>query len=261
MLFVADAGNTNIKIAVFDNEKILMKARLQTSDSSTPEAFERAVSEILHVNNINRRMIESVAVSTVVPEATKAFVSGIQRLFKRRPLVVDKDTKTGILIKTDNPAELGADRLVNAAAAFHTYGGPVLAIDLGTATTYDVVSEKGEFLGGIIAPGIKLCAQALWEKTERLPEITLEKPDTVMGSNTVSSMKSGVFYGYIGQLEYFVRHLQEEQSMDFKVVATGGYSELFKGHTDAIDVFDPDLTLRGLNVIYRISQRAAEVCA
>ena len=257
MLFVADAGNTNIKIAVFNQEKIVLKARLETSLSSTPETFERAVSDILRVNKINKRLIESVAVSTVVPEATSAFINGMQQLFNMRPLVVDQDTKTGILIKTDNPAELGADRLVNAAAAYHAYGGPVLAIDFGTATTYDVVTEKGEFLGGIIAPGIKLCAQALWEKTEKLPEIAIEKPDNVMGTNTVSSMKSGVFYGYLGQLEYFVRHLKQEQGTDFKVVATGGYSELFKGHTDVIDVYDPDLTLRGLNFIYKIKQCAA----
>ena len=213
MLLVADAGNTNIKVAVFDNESLIITARLKTKISKSPEAHEQDVLDILRENEIGIHEIEAVIVSTVVPQTTQAFITGMHQLFSMEPLVVNNETKTGIVIKTDNPAELGADRLVNAAAAYHDYGGPLLVIDFGTATTYDVITKKGEFLGGIIAPGIKLCAEALWEKTAKLPQIAIEKPDSIMGTNTVSSMQSGVFFGYLGQLEYFVRHLKEEQKL------------------------------------------------
>ena len=144
---------------------------------------------------------------------------------------------------------------MNAAAAFQEYGGPLLVIDFGTATTYDVITDKAEFLGGVIAPGLRLCAEALWEKTARLPEVALEKPEHVMGTDTVSSMQSSIFYGYLGQLEYFVRHLKEEQTLNFKVVATGGLSSIFAGNADVIDIYDPDLTLKGLRTIYELNQR------
>ena len=254
MLLVADAGNTNIKLAVFDADKMITTARLATDDSKTPDVYKRDVAGILGENEIDIHKIKAVAVSTVVPEATIAFLEGMRNLFETQPLVVGGDTKTGIVIKTENPEGLGADRLVNASAALHEYGGPLLVIDFGTATTYDVVTENGEFLGGIIAPGLKLCAEALWEKTAKLPEIAIEKPGRVMGTDTVSSMQSGVFYGGLGRLEYFVRQLKKDLGMDFTVVATGGLSGIFAGNTDVIDVFDPDLTLKGLRYIYKLNQ-------
>jgi len=254
MVLVADAGNTNIKLGIYDHEKLVTKVPLETTISNTPDAYKQSVLGILRANKITVREIEAVAVSTVVPEATKPFLEGMRRLFSMEPLVVNKDTKTGIEIKTDDPAELGADRLVNAAAAFFYYGGPLLVIDFGTATTYDVITAKGEFLGGIIAPGVKICAEALWEKTEKLPKIEIERPDSIMGTNTVNSIKSGVYYGYLGQLEYIVRHLKDKLATDFKVVATGGLSCIFKGNTTMIDLFDADLTLRGLYYIDMINR-------
>lgn len=254
MVLVADAGNTNIKLGIYDHEKLVTKVPLETTISNTPEDYERGVLDILRANKINVLEIEALAVSTVVPEATKPFLEGMRSLFSIEPLVVKADSKTGIEIKTDVPEELGADRLVNAAAAFSHYGGPLLVIDFGTATTYDVITANGEFLGGIIAPGIKICAEALWEKTEKLPKIEIEKPDSIMGTNTENSMKSGVYYGYLGQVEYIVRHLKDKLATDFTVIATGGLSCLFKGNTNVIDLFDSDLTLKGLNHIHRINR-------
>lgn len=257
MILVADAGNTNIKLGIYDHEKLLTKVPLETTISNTPYEYEQGVLGILRANKINVRDIEAVTVSTVVPEATKPFLDGMRSLFFMEPLVVNKDTKTGIEIKTDVPEELGADRLVNAAAAFFYYGGPILVIDFGTATTYDVITGNGEFLGGIIAPGIKICAEALWNKTAKLPKIEIEKPDKIMGTNTVNSMKSGVYYGYLGQIEYIVRHLKDKLATDFKVLATGGLSCIFEGTPTMIDVFDSELTLRGLNYIDRINRQQA----
>ena len=253
MVLAADAGNTNMKLAVFDDENLKMTARLPTQTQMTPDAYGRVVLDILYQNGIETAEIEGAVVSTVVPEATKIFMEGIKKLFLAETLIVDSDTKAGIEIKTDAPAELGADRLVNAAAAFHDYGGPVLVIDFGTATTYDVVNERGQFLGGVIAPGIGICAEALWQKTERLPNIKLERPGKVMGTDTVGSIQSGVYYGYVGQIEYLVRRLREEAGTNFKVVATGGLSGIFRESTNVIDIFDPDLTLKGLNYIFHIN--------
>ena len=251
MILAADAGNTNIKLAVFEDDSLVMTTCLPTEIGKTPDTYSRDVLDLLHESGIEAVDIEAVVVSTVVPEVTKSFVEGIRKLSSKEPLIVGSDMKTGIEIKTDNPAELGPDRLVNASAAFHYYGGPVLVIDFGTATTYDVITERGELLGGVISPGVGICAEALWEKTARLPKISVEKPRRVMGTNTVSSMKSGVYYGYVGQIEYFVRRLREESGTDFKVIATGGLSGIFKENTSVIDVYDPDLTLKGLNYIFR----------
>jgi len=276
MILVADAGNTHIKLGIYDHERLVTTARLMTKTPKLPDEFEQEIADVLRDNGINVGDIEAITMATVASEAaTKAFLEGVGRLFSVEPLVVTGDTKTGIEIKTDIPGELGIDRLVNAAAAFHEYGGgvgggPLLVIDFGTATTYDVVTQKGEFLGGVIAPGMRICAEALWEKTARLPVVAIEKPERVMGTNTVDSMKSGIFYGYLGQLEYFIRLLKEEWEMekeaetktktgaktgaktDFKVIATGGLAGIFRGHTSAIDIFDADLTLKGLNYISKM---------
>ena len=256
MLLVADAGNTNIKLGLFEDEKLKTIARMPTTSTKTPDAYGRAVLDFLRGNDIGAQEIEAVIVSTVVPQSTQPFLTGMRQLFGLEPLVVDSGTKTGIVIKTDHPETLGADRLVNAAAAFQEYGGPLLVIDFGTATTYDVITDKAEFLGGVIAPGVRLSAEALWEKTARLPEVAIDKPEYVMGTDTISSMQSGIFYGYLGQLEYFVHHLKKEQGLNLKVVATGGLSGIFAGNTDVIDSYDPDMTLKGLKYIYKINQRS-----
>lgn len=255
MILAADAGNTNIKLGVFENEHLKMVTRMPTKTRKSPQAYRHDVLAMLRENGINPGDIEAVAVSTVVPEATESFVEGARQLFLAEPLLVGSKTKTGITIKTDHPAELGADRLVNAVAALQAYGGPVLVIDFGTATTYDVMTKRGEFLGGIIAPGMEICAEALFENTARLPRIAIERPQRVMGTNTISSMRSGIYYGYLGQAEYMIRRLKEELELNCKVIATGGLSGMFHGATDLIDIFDPDLTLKGLNYIARMNRQ------
>jgi type III pantothenate kinase len=254
MVLAADAGNTHIKLAVFKQQSLRRSVRLSTKTRRTSEEAIQDILNLLQESDITTEDIEAAVVSTVAPETTEAFIEGIRQLFLLEPLIVGSTTKTGIKIKTDNPAELGADRLVNAAAAFQAYGGPILVIDFGTATTYDVISEQGEFLGGIIAPGVGICAGALWEKTSKLPEIAIERPHGIMGTNTVNSMQAGVYYGYLGQLEYLVRQLKKEQATDFKVIATGGLSAVFKEDTDVIDIYEPELTLKGLNYIYRLNR-------
>jgi type III pantothenate kinase len=257
MIIVADAGNTNIKLAVFKGEYLKMVTRMSAKARKSPEAYRHEILSILCEHGVHPGDIEGVAVSTVVPEATESFLEGARQLFLTEPLVVGSETKTGITIQTEHPAELGADRLVNAAAAFHIYGGPVLVIDFGTATTYDVMTRGGEFLGGIIAPGMEICAEALWAKTARLPKISIERPPRIMGTNTVSSMQSGIYYGYLGQVEYMIRRLKEEFETNFKVIATGGLSGMFNGATDVIDIFEPELTLKGLNYIARINRKSS----
>lgn len=260
MIVVADAGNTNIKLAVFEGEHLKVVTRMSTKARKSPETYRHEILGVLREHGIHPGDVEGVAVSTVVPEATESFVEGARQLFFTEPLVVGSETKTGITIKTECPAELGADRLVNAAAAFHAYGGPVLVIDFGTATTYDVMTKGGEFLGGIIAPGMEICAEALWENTARLPKISIERPTKIMGKNTISSMQSGIYYGYLGQAEYMIRRLKEELETNFKVIATGGLSGMFNGATDVIDIFEPDLTLKGLNYIARINRKSSTRC-
>lgn len=164
--------------------------------------------------------------------------------------MVGPGIKTGISINTESPKTVGADRIVDLVGAFYTYGGPALVIDFGTATTFDVVSGKGVFETGVISPGIKISAMALWQKTAKLPEIEIEKPDSILAKNTITSMQAGLVYGYIGQVEYIVKKIKEKMGMDMKVIATGGLARIIANETNAIDLYDPDLTFKGLKIIF-----------
>ena len=169
---------------------------------------------------------------------------------------VREGIKTGIRVATPNPQQIGADRIVDAVAAYELYGGPVLVIDFGTATTYDLVDATGSFIGGITAPGIRISAQALWQDAAKLPEIEIKKPENVLGKETISSMQSGLVYGQIGQTEYLIRKVQEETGLEkMKVVVTGGLGRIIAGETSLVDVYDPDLTLKGINLIYKKQNR------
>jgi type III pantothenate kinase len=195
--------------------------------------------------------IKDVIVASVVPNIMYSFNNGIIKYLNKLPVIVGPGIKTGISIHIDNPKELGADRIVDAAGAFYEYGGPVLVIDFGTATTYDVVTEKGVFIGAIISPGIKICANALWQKAAKLPEIEIKKPESILGKNTINSMQSGLVYGYIGQVEYIIKKVKKEMNIsNMKVVATGGLAKIIYNETNEIDIYDKTLTLKGLKVIY-----------
>lgn len=253
VILTADIGNTNITLGIYENGRLKTVTRLETDCSRKPDEYGGDLLRILQERRIPAEIVEAFVIASVVPEVTLSLGAGASRYLGREPFLVDKNIRTGIIIKTDAPEQVGADRIVNAAAAFRFYGGPCLVIDFGTATTYDVVTENGEFLGGIIAPGVKICAEALWRRTAKLPRIEIKKPDRIMGTNTVSSMQSGVFYGYLGEVEFFIRKLKEELGLEFTTIATGGLSNLFRDSTNAIDLFDEHLTMSGLYYLYQLN--------
>jgi type III pantothenate kinase len=200
--------------------------------------------------------IHDAIICSVVPNIMHALQGALVKYFKIKPIIVETGIKTGIRIVTPNPQQIGADRIVDAVGAYELYGGPVIVIDFGTATTYDYVDETGAFLGGITAPGIRISAKALWEDAAKLPEIEIKKPDQVLAKDTISSMQSGLVYGQIGQTEYIIKKVKEESGIkNLKVVATGGLGHLIAGETDAINVYDSSLTLDGLRIIYRKNRK------
>ena len=250
MLFVVDIGNTSITFGIYDGEELISKYYLNTNVRRTADEYGLELLNFLQKIASEIEDIEAIIVSSVVPDIMVSFNKGIQEYLKKEPFIISNNMETGISIMTDNPDELGTDRLVDAVAAFFTYGGPVLIIDFGTATTYDIVTDKGEFLGGVISPGIQICAEALYEMSAKLPKINITKPESIIGKNTVNSLQSGLIYGYIGQVEYIVRNIKKSLHKDLKVIATGGYSDVLKGNTSAIDMYDSDLLFKGLKYLY-----------
>lgn len=251
MLLAIDAGNTNITMGVFDGEKLSGNYRLTTSISRTSDEYGIVISEILNQNGIDKTQINAVIISSVVPAVNHSLNSGIIKYFDVTPIRINHKIETGIKIALDRPEQVGADRIVDAAAAYGIYGGPVLVIDYGTATTYDLVNEKGEFIAGVTAPGIRISAKALWEDAAKLPEIEIKKPKSILAKETISSMQAGLVYGQIGQTEYLIRNIVEASGFEkVKVVATGGLGRLISHETSSIDEYNPDLTLIGLNMIY-----------
>ena len=251
MLFAIDVGNTNITVGLFDGKNLVKQFRMITQTSRTSDEYGVFLGEWLMLNGFTMRDITDVVISSVVPDIMHSLVSGIIKYFDVQPLIIAPGVKTGIRIAIHNPKELGADRLVDAVAAYEMYGGPVIVVDFGTATTHDLVLEDGTFSAGVTSPGIRLAANALWHGTAKLPEVEIRKVDTILGKDTVSSMQAGIFYGYVGQTEYIIRKLKEESKLDnLKVVATGGLGKMISEATDEIDIYDPELTLHGLRIIY-----------
>ena len=251
MLFAIDVGNTNITIGLFDGKKLVNKFRMITQTDRTSDAYGVFLGEWLFVNHMKPTDITDVIVSSVVPNIMHSLTSGIIKYFNVTPVIVAPGIKTGINVSIPNPKELGTDRLVDAVAAYEIYGGPIIVIDFGTATTHDLVLEDGTFYAGVTSPGIRLAANALWRGTAKLPEVEIKKVDTILGRDTVSSMQAGIYFGYIGQTEYIIKKLKNDSKLpNVKVVATGGLGKLISEATDQIDVYDPELTLHGLRIIY-----------
>lgn len=250
MLVVIDVGNTNITLGVYNQDELIANFRLTTKMQRTSDEFGVTILSFFRTKDINPLAIEDVLISSVVPKVMHSLTNAVRRYFNLEPMIVGPGIKTGISIKTENPKEVGADRIVDIAAAYHIYGGPALVIDFGTATTYDYVNENGEFEFGVISPGIELCAQALWTQAAKLPEIEIEKPASIVAKNTITSMQGGLVYGYIGQTEYIIKRIKEETGKDLKVIATGGLGRIISNETDMIDVYDPDLAFKGMKVIY-----------
>lgn len=252
MLLAVDVGNTNLTYGVFDGDQLVTQFTMTTKVIRTADEYGLWLRNLLEAKHIAIREIEDVIISSVVPTIMRFLTEGIQNYLHRTPIIVGTGTKTGIKVSITNPKEVGADRIVDAVAAYRLYGGPVLVIDFGTATTYDLISEQGLFLAGVTAPGIGISANALWKETARLPEIEIKKPDTILAKDTVSSMQAGLVYGCIGQTEYIIRKMQEEAGLDrMRVIATGGLGRLIAGEIPSIEVYDPELTMKGLNIIYK----------
>ena len=251
MLLVVDVGNTNITFGIFKQEEFVGSFRMTTKLPRTSDEFGIIIYELLHNRGIDRKDIDGVVVASVVPNIMHSLLGGLTKYLHTTPFVVGPGTKTGIKIMTENPREIGADRIVDAVAAFEIYGGPILVMDFGTATTYDLITEDGAFIAGITAPGIRISAKALWEDAAKLPEIEIKKPASILAKETISSMQAGLVYGQIGQTEYIIRKVKEESGLTkLKTVATGGLGRFIADETDAIEVYDPTLTLQGLRIIY-----------
>lgn len=252
MLLAIDVGNTNITVAVLKEGRVVTSFRMTTKTPRTSDEFGVQMLSFLSAKQIQPADIEDVILSSVVPGVNHSIQNGIIKYLERVPMIVGAGIKTGIRIVTGNTREIGADRIVDAAAALDVYGGPVFVIDFGTATTYDLILEDGSFAAGITSPGIKICANALWNETAKLPEIEIKKPDSVLAKDTVSSMQAGLVYGYIGQTEYLIRQVKKESKIaNLKVVATGGLGKIIADETDEIDIYDPMLTMKGLWSIYK----------
>ena len=254
MVITIDVGNTNITVGVFRGDEVMATFRITTKMPRTSDEYGMLLSNLLEQNNIRHDDIEDAIIASVVPNVMHSLEGAIIKYFGINPIIVEPGTKTGIRVVTENPRQIGADRIVDAAAAYELYGGPVLVF--GTATTYDLVDKNGAFVSGVTAPGIRISAKALWEDAAKLPEIEIRKPESILAKETISSMQAGLVYGQIGQTEYIVKHMIEEADMGpVKVVATGGLGRIIANETDVIDVYDPNLTLKGMNLIYKKQNR------
>ena len=254
MLLAIDIGNTGITLGVFEGEELRATWHIATGIHRMADEYAALLLNLLHQQGLDTPDIEAVALCSVVPPLISTFDELFQRHFHISPLVVGAGVKTGVRIRMDNPREVGADRIVNAAAAHHLYGGPVIVVDLGTATTFDTVSREGDYLGGAIAPGIVTGAEALFTQAAMLPRVELTRPEHAIGTNTIAAMQSGVIFGYVGLIEGIVARIQQELGEKAKVVATGGVAELIAKETKVIEVVNLNLTLIGLRLIYLMNK-------
>ena len=261
MLLAIDIGNTNIVVGVFRGDDLLHSWRLSTQRQRTADEMGMWVLQLFHHGGLAPRDIDAVVAASVVPTLTKPTVDMARRYFEREPLVVDGTVDTGMPNLYGAPAEVCADRIVNGVAAFERYGRlkgrPLVVVDFGTATTFDAISKNGEYLGGLICPGVNISADALFERAARLPRVDVRRPDAVIGRTTVGSIQSGLFYGYVGLVEGIVGRMCQELGDTTVCVATGGLAELIAPDTPAIDHLDRDLTLHGLRMIWNRNQGAA----
>jgi type III pantothenate kinase len=254
MLFVIDIGNTDITLGVFEGENLRATWRMATGIHRLTDEYAVLLLNLLQNQGIQTTDIKDVALCSVVPPLTATFQQLFQRYFDISPLVIAAGVKTGVRILMDNPREVGADRIVNAAAAHHLYGGPIIIADLGTATTFDTVSREGDYLGGAIAPGIGTAVEALFMRAAKLPRVELIPPKRAIGTDSITAMQSGIIFGYVGLVEGLVARIQDELDEKAKVVATGGFAELIAKETKVIDTVNPDLTLIGLRLIHQMNQ-------
>lgn len=256
MLLVIDVGNTNITLGAFRGKELLRTFRMTTKLPRTSDEYGITLKELIECQGIDSAGVDAVIIASVVPDIMHSLGSAIIKYFHVKPIVVSAGIKTGIRINMENPRQIGSDRIVDAVAAYTIHGGPVIVIDYGTATTYDLVGPDGTFEAAIIAPGIRTSAQAMWGQAAMLPAIEIKKPDSILAKETVSGMQAGLVYGQIGQTEYIVNKIRKESGyLNAKVIASGGLGKMVATETNIIDVYDSQLTLKGLQIIYEKNKK------
>lgn len=250
MLLALDVGNTNITIGAFQGRQLTGRWRLRTIRDQTPDEWGILLRNLFSLSQLDLAQIHGVVIASVVPAIDQPLTAMARRYFHSEPMFVGPSTNTGIHVHYDNPREVGADRIVNAVAGFDKYGGPCVVVDLGTTINFDVVSREGEFLGGLIAPGIGMSIQGLFARTARLPMVDFRAPEKLVGSNTVGSIQSGLYYGFLALIDGIVERIAAELGPDTKAVATGGQGDLIAEGSRLVKIYDADLTLEGLRIIW-----------
>ncbi|XMB85720.1 type III pantothenate kinase [Mycoplasmatota bacterium WC44] len=251
MLLTVDVGNTNILLGLYKDDEIEHYFRLKTDIQRTSDEYASELIQLFNYNNINFKDLDGVIVSSVVPPVDYSLINFIKKYIGIEPIVIGPGIKTGLKIKYDDPKQVGADRIVNAVSAYEKYKSSLVIVDFGTATTFCAVSSKGEYLGGVISPGLKISLEALYSKASKLPRTEIKKPKNVIGTNTMESMQSGIVYGYAGLVDKIVSEIKKEMNEEsVKVIATGGLARTISEYTDTIDEVDSFLTLEGLRILY-----------
>ena len=258
MLMTVDIGNTNISFGIYQGEELGPRWRISTDNNRMPDEYGLQITGMLSHEALDPLQISGVCLASVVPPLTGILVETCQKYLNQTPLLVDAGVKTGVRVQYDNPRSVGADRIVDAAAVQALYGGPACVVDFGTGTTFDAISAQGDYLGGAIAPGMGIAAEALFSRAAKLTRVDLQRPPSVIGKNTPHAMQSGLLFGYVGLVEGMIARFRRELGEDMKVIATGGFSKLIATETASIDFVAPWLTLEGLRLIWEMNQLPEE---
>ena len=255
MLLTLDIGNTNITLGVYEGDTLGPRWRLATDHNRMPDEYGIMMINLFQHAGVSPKDVHGIALASVVPPLTGTFVQACEKYVGCAPLVVDAGVKTGVRVRYDDPKQVGADRVVDAAAVHKLYGGPACSVDFGTATTFDAISEEGDYLGGAIAPGIGIAADALFQRAAKLPKVDLQRPPSAIGRNTVHSIQSGLLFGYVGLVEGMVARFRAELGPKMKVIGTGGLAEIIARETKVIEIIAPWLTLDGLKIVWELNQK------
>ena len=253
MLLCIDIGNTNISIGIFERSSLKASWRIQTRNQATADEYAITLASLINNTSFSLNAVSQVAIVSVVPPLTTAFSVLSERLFNCESFIVNSGIKTGVKIRYDSPRDVGADRVVNAAAACHFYGTPTCIVDFGTGTTFDAINKQGEYIGGAISPGLEISLQALVTRAAKLPKVEIEAPPSAIGKNTVHAVQSGLLFGYVALVEGMVDRFRLELGTNLNIIATGGLANIIGLETKIFQKIDPSLTLKGLELIYRLN--------